>query len=225
MRLAPMANTGHCPDPHHRDPAARSRTDVCSTLHAQCLTITPRKIGPDGIGNDAVQGSSGPSAVSLASTQTLNAPPMIQEARRALGRVRNRDRDTRGVWRPSASGSWEVFLVWVARLDCFPQGFKVWIAQPLIPLCSIMSPAHVRWLEEPYQADDAKRLAQDRQPLLAKLFERQCLGMHGDITAKRPSHGCATRTRRGAVWRVPRRGSRSPTVMRLSPQRGIPVLS
>jgi hypothetical protein len=40
-------------------------------------------------------------------------------------------------WREPAAGLDVAPLVWVLRVDLFPQGFKVWIAQPLIPLFSV----------------------------------------------------------------------------------------
>lgn len=131
-------------------------------------------------------------------------------------------RGASGVWRLSAPGSWSGFLVWVARLERLPQGVKVGITPPWIPLCAIMAPAHVSVLEAPSQADAAQRLAQGSQSRLAHLCERQRLGRHGDITSQSQANGCATRTRHGAVRRVPRRRTRSPAAMHLSPPHGVP---
>jgi len=100
-----------------------------------------------------------------------------------------------------------VSLVWVARLDLLPQGFKIWIAQPLMPLFGIIAPPHFRLLKEAYQADDPKRLAQGSQTRLAHLCERHGLSMHGDIISKSQANGCAPHTRRGAVWRCGARDS------------------
>jgi hypothetical protein len=61
MRLEPMTDTGHCPDPHHHDSVAGSLTHIRPTLHAQRLTIMPLKSDPDGMGNDGLQDASVPS--------------------------------------------------------------------------------------------------------------------------------------------------------------------
>jgi hypothetical protein len=221
----------HLLEKYHRDPAALSLTDVCPKLNEQCLKITPRNIGPDRVGKDGFQGSLVPSSHRENSTTMRyysQAPKHSAHRRRhkgftlAFSRVWKQNRGASGVWRLSAPGPWSVSPVWVARLERLPQGVKVGITPPWIPLCAIMAPAHVSVLEAPSQADAAQRLAQGSQSRLAHLCERQRLGRHGDITSQSQANGCATRTRHGAVRRVPRRRTRSPAAMHLSPPHGVP---
>ena len=104
----------------------------------------------------------------------------------------------------------------MGRLNLFRQLCKVWIAELLVALFRIIPPPHFLLLEEPYHADNPKMLAKDGQTLLANLFQRHCLRIHGDITSKSHSNGLATRTFNCAVWRVAMRRTRSSVVRKTS---------
>jgi hypothetical protein len=107
-------------------------------------------------------------------TPTLSAPPSYQGSGWAQRCPETLARHER---RPEGGGSMLIrgFPGLGGALGFFFQGFKVWIAQPLMPLFGIIAPPHFRLLKEAYQADDPKRLAQGSQTRLAHLCERHGL--------------------------------------------------